>query len=596
MPLAMDAIADLHLLRPQWLWALLAIPVLAWWWRARRQRAQAWRGAVDAHLLPHLLEHEAGRRGRLGLATGLLAYALAVVALAGPSWRQSEAPLWQSRAPLVVALDLSSAITATDLPPSRLLQARAKLADLLTTRTGGEVGLVVYSGDAFTVAPLTDDARNVALFLDALEPSVMPLEGDRPDRAIAHAADLLAQAGFDQGDILLMAGGADAPARDAARDAAARGYRVSALGLGTPTGSAVRTGLGAIEQVRLDVGALQSLATTGGGTYATITPDAADLRALGVLDPREAGDTAGGRGGRQWQDQGYWLLPPLMLLALFAFRRGGGAALVVLCLALPMVPVRAAPASVPAAAPSPVSSGWWLREDQQRHRRMQRGIDHYRAGEHDAAAEAFAGVDTADGHYNRGNALAKAGKYRDAIAAYDAALERAPGMPDAVANRAAVQALLDRKPPPGPNDSERGDGEGQGGDAGQPSDRGEPGSQGDGGSDGEPQSPPGPAQDTPGGNPAEPAQDGQAAPEDPGEQAEADAAQRARMREAMERQQAEANAADTTDAREGESPEARERRLANEAWLRRVPDDPGGLLRRRFALEYERRLRDGDAP
>src|SRR5690606_1719932 len=200
------ALADLHFLRPQWLWALAALPVLAWWWRRRRVRESAWRQAVDPHLLPHLLEAGGGSRGRAGVAVAALAYVLATVALAGPAWRQVAQPGWQAPAPLVVALDLSSATGATDLPPSRLLQARAKLDALLDQRIGGQVGLVAYADDAFTVAPLTEDAANVALFVDALEPTIMPVDGRRADRAIAWSARLLGQAGFDHGDILLVAG------------------------------------------------------------------------------------------------------------------------------------------------------------------------------------------------------------------------------------------------------------------------------------------------------------------------------------------------------------------------------------------------------
>ena len=178
-------LSQLHLLRPHWLWALLALPLLAWWWQRRRRRQGVWQSLVDAHLLPHLLEAHADARARLGLWLGGVAYLIAVLALAGPSWRQVEQPLWHSRTPLVIALDLSDATLAADLPPSRLAQARAKIATLLRERQGGQVGLVVYAGDAFTVAPLTDDAANIALFLDALAPDVMPLPGQRSDRAVA---------------------------------------------------------------------------------------------------------------------------------------------------------------------------------------------------------------------------------------------------------------------------------------------------------------------------------------------------------------------------------------------------------------------------
>src|SRR5690606_15571528 len=158
---------------------------------------------------------------------------IAVLALAGPSWRQGEQPLLQGEAPLVVALDLSSAILASDLPPSRLLQARAKLATLLKQRSGGQVGLVVFADDAYTVAPLTRDAGNVALFPDSLAPDVMPVDGSRPASGIEQSVRLLRQAGFTSGDILVIGNQGDAAARSAAADAKRAGYRVSALGLGT---------------------------------------------------------------------------------------------------------------------------------------------------------------------------------------------------------------------------------------------------------------------------------------------------------------------------------------------------------------------------
>jgi Ca-activated chloride channel family protein len=134
-----QAFDALHFLRPQWLWALLALPLLAWAWRQRRRRDNVWRGAVDAHLLPHLLDRGEGRRGVVALCALLAGFGIAVLALAGPSWRQGEQPLLQGEAPLVVALDLSSAILASDLPPSRLLQARAKIATLLKKPGGGQV-------------------------------------------------------------------------------------------------------------------------------------------------------------------------------------------------------------------------------------------------------------------------------------------------------------------------------------------------------------------------------------------------------------------------------------------------------------------------
>lgn len=580
-------LAAVHLLRPHWLWLLLALPVLAWWWGQRRRHANAWREAVDPHLLPHLLQREAGMRGRGPLWLGLLAYALAVLALAGPSWRQVEQPLWQTRAPLVVALDLSTATAATDLPPSRLLQARAKLDTLLHQRAGGQAGLVVYAGAVFTVAPLTDDMANVALFLDALEPSIMPVDGQRADRAIAWSTQLLRQAGFDRGEILLLTDHADAAAQAAAAEAARAGYRVSVLGLGTPGGAAYRDATGGVAHAWLDAGSLRALATAGGGIFATLTPDAGDLEALGVLDPQAmSGTLAGGEGGRHWQDQGYWLLLPLLLLGLLAFRRGGVVAALLVCAWLPLRPAQAIELQ-----------DLWRRPDQQAHARLLEGAQAYRAGRFDDAAQRWRGLDSADGHYNRGNALARAGHYREAIAAYEAALRQQPGMADALANKAAIEALLKQQPPQGGQDQQPQDQQ-QGQGARQPQDgRSKAGApQGGQGADA-------PRQDRPAQAPDSPGQPSPGQPRDPDEppragdvqaQQQADAAQRERMRRALQQGEAGDEGASAAQPVPDETAEQRERRLANQAWLQRVPDDPGGLLRRKFALEYQRRQRQGE--
>ena len=577
---AWDAVTALHLLRPQWLWALLALPVLAAWWRARRRRASAWRGAVDAHLLPHLLDAAPTRSGRWTWSLGAIGYLLAVLALAGPSWRQVDQPLWQSQTPLLIALDLSSATLTPDLPPTRLAQARAKLATLLRERDGGQVGLVAYAGDAFTVAPLTDDAANVALFLDALSPEIMPIDGQRGDRAIAWSATLLRQAGFERGQILLLTDHADDAARTAAARARAAGYRVSVLGLGSEAGANYRSLDGSIAQARLDPASLRALATQGGGGYATLTADGTDLRFLGVLDP-EVADAASAQGeqGRVWQDGGYWLLPPLMLLALFAFRRrAGGLAVLLLCAWLPWQSVHAA--------------DLWRRPDQAAHARMQEATRAYRKGDFARAAQLLQGLDDAEAHYNRGNALAKAGRYPQAIEAYDRALAR-QRMDDALANKRAVEAAMKRKPPAGKRSGQK---DPQPGEPNQPGESGQPSpQQGQGGS---PQSqPPAPPPDAPRpanepGSKDAPPQD--AKPADAQAQQAADAAQRARMQRALK--QAQGKPGEASKAPPQAPPETaaqRERRIANEAWLKRVPDDPGGLLRAKFKIEYERRQMSG---
>ncbi|MCL7713123.1 VWA domain-containing protein [Stenotrophomonas mori] len=575
---------SLHFMRPYWLWALLVLPAAALGARARQRRD--WRRAIDPHLLA-VLQVGAGRAGIWPALAAVVGLLLAVLALAGPSWRQLEQPLAVSRAPLVLVLDLSSASLAPDLAPSRLLQARAKLAALLHLRQGGEVGLVAYAGEPFTVAPLTDDAANVALFLDALEPEIMPLDGQRTDKALQWAGALLRQSGAGNGDVLLLGDHADPAAIEQAARLREAGHRVSALGLGTAQGAAYRDRDGGVAEARLDAASLQALAAAGGGGYARLSAgDEDDLRSLGVLRPAAARQQAPGGHARGWQDEGYWLLPPLMLLALLAFRpRRFVPLLALLGLCLPLawpLPVQAAEAG-----------GWWWRPEQRDHQRLTAGVAAYRQGDYAGAQRRFEGIDTAQGWYNLGNALARQGHYDAAIDAYDQALGRQPGMADATANRAAVEAARQRRPPPQDGDGQSGAGrQDPGAAAGQPRDPGQataPPRQAQGGR------PPPRGQE-----PAPTPRDGQAAAEarqevpaaaDAPAQQQADLAQRARMAEAMRRQPGEATGG-AADAPSPPEAGQRERQQALDGWMQRVPDAPGDLLKAKFQLEYQRRRRE----
>ncbi|MEA9843711.1 VWA domain-containing protein [Xanthomonas campestris] len=601
MNMLSTALNTLHLLRPQLLWALVLIVPAAVLWFLRQRDADVWRQSVDAHLLPQLLV-TGGRRGWSGFVLAVVAYSVAVVAMSGPSWRQTERPVYQSNRPLVVALDLSSSINANDLPPSRLLQARAKLATLLRERAGGDVALLAYAGESFTVAPLTEDAANVALFLDALSPSVMPVDGKRADRAIEAAVQLLSQAGFKQGDILVMSDSADESAESAARVARSRGFNVSTLGVGSARGAAYRAASGEIAQARLDEASLRDLASQGGGRYAPLAADDADLRALGVLDPAQqpaADAAAAANGSKTWLDEGYWLLFPVMALALLAFRRRAAVmVLALLCVGPFVEPAQAAEGTL------------WQRADQVQQQRLDAGVQAYRKGDFAAAQKAFEAVPTDQGWYNLGNALARQGRYDDAIAAYDRALRQQPQLQDAIANRAAVDAARKRqqqnkdgkgKPQQNQNKGDKQQDQNKDGQGKPEQTAGKDGQDGKGGQDGKPSSQPPKDGQTPG-QPSPAGQGEQKQPDSPPQtpdaqaQQQADAAQRRKMEQAIA--QAGAKGAPTKEqqaaaAAAAETPEQREQRQAVDAWIRRVPDDPGSLLRAKFRLEHERRQRDG---
>ncbi len=598
--------AHFHFLRPAWLLAVLLLPVLWWLWRRRSEAGNPWREVCDPHLLAHLLQQGQGRRVRGPVVLFSLGYVIALLALAGPAFRQVPEALSRNESALIVALDLSDRMRATDLKPDRLGRARYKIADLLQSRSEGQTALIAYAGDAFTVAPLTDDAKSLTDLLASLVPETMPVSGQRADRAIKLAQQLLHDAGFSEGDLLLVTDRADERAAAAAEKAAAAGLHVYVLGVGTSAGAPVALPQGGFVQdesgnvllPKLDEDSLRAVATAGDGSYAALRVDDRDLAAMGLLgvDAGEGNLRADERTRAEYRDEGPWLLLALLPLAALAFRRGWLA-----CFALMLcLPTQRAEAFDLASL--------FKRDDQRAYDALQkdqalqalelakdpalRGSAAYRAEDYAQAEAAFAQNATADAHYNRGNALAKAARYDEAIAAYDEALKQAPDMQDAQANKQAVEAFLEQQ-------KQQQDQQGKQDQSGDPEQSGDPQDQQKGEEQSSDQEQGSESQQEQGepqqreGEPGEESKDSQGEPTDEqSEQAKQDFAKQ--MEQALkdgEEKQEQAQA-EEVDPREAE------KRQAVEQWLRRVPDDPGGLLRRKFALEYQRRMREnrGDNP
>jgi Ca-activated chloride channel family protein len=537
----------LHFLRPEWLWLLLGIPVLGWIWWKRQPNQDPWTGVVDPALRPYVLEDNAERpRAWLGLLWASLFAALLVLALAGPAWKKRPQTLVQTRTPLVIAMDLSQRSLQADLPPSRLIRMRAKVAQLLQARAGAQVALVVFAGTAHAVTPLTDDPANIEVFLPDLQPAIMPEGGQSPAAALRLARKMLRDNGYNTGDIVLLTDSADADAIKEAAVAHAQGYDVSALGV-----NATSSGL-------------RSVAQSGGGGYAAMAVGPSDIAELGLNVAKDA-DTAAtkAKGAATWEDGGWILLPLLLLLLLPMFRRGAVALVLVL-------------GFFSSLSPSAQAADVWRRKDQVEYAQMKQGNDAYRQGRYEDAIKAYSKVDTAEGHYNLANALAKSGKYQEALKAYDRSLQMQANNADAIANRETVARAAKRKPPQGNNHRQNQSQPQQQGNQQQQQQGNQQQQQQQQSSGDQTPSSASPSQAQPGAEPNTAA--------DPKAQAEADAAQKARMAAARNAQQ---NGQDkkATQTR-AETPAERAARQRSAPVLKRIPDDPGTLLQRKFLLEY----------
>ena len=627
-------LTDFHFLRPWWLLALVGLVGVLWLLVRRQAGAGDWAEYCDEALMPYVLIGSASRQSRLPLWLAGLTGLIAILALAGPAWERLPTPVFRNLSAMVIVLDLSWAMEANDVKPNRLERARFKIDDLLKARKDGQTALLAYAGDAFVVTPLTDDASTIAAQLTALSPQVMPVQGTRLDLGLAAAGRLLQQAGQKTGDVLVLTAGEDvASSAAAATRLKSQGYRVSLIGIGSRDGAPIPLAEGGFLKdsngkmliSRLDIKALWDLAQAGGGVYRTLDSGSADTDAvLEFVDRRAEADQQKGQDVHvdQWRDGGIWLLPLLLPLVALGFRRGW-LGLLLLAVLTPITP--------------PVEAmEWadlWKTPDQQAQQTLQSGdarsaaekfVDpdwkaaaEYKAGQYEEAARRLEGIDTPLAQYNRGNALAQAGQLEAALKAYDRALQLNAGHEDAKYNRKLVEDALKKQQSQKEDQSQSSkDGEkGQQSDQDQekqegqnkPSDsqdqkpeqsQSEPDKAQSGNKSGEENSA---SENNESKDSAQPAESQSGAEEgDSKKQSSESAGQGTSLEQDQAKQDAPAEQAqpDVSEGKEpGDKPGAAaqasepqsESDQAEAQWLRRIPDDPGGLLKRKFNYQYRLR-------
>ncbi|CAM3636131.1 vWA domain-containing protein [Parendozoicomonas haliclonae] len=646
----MTMIENFHFLRPLWLLALAPLALVIWQlWQSHTNKG-SWQTLIPAHLLEHLLEGEEQTRSRWPALVAAIAGIIAIVAMAGPAWKQIETPVEKSVAPLVIVVDLSRSMLAADPAPNRLTRAKQKLTDILRQRQDGLTAIVAYAGSSHVVSPLTDDNATLTNLVRALDPSIMPVQGSQPQQGVAKAIELLRQGSGQAGSILLITDGlTEQQSKAIESEVSDSGDTLSILGIGSENGAPVpaegggfmRDAQGGIVMAQLERNLLQSTARASGGRYSDLTLDNSDITRLlpksSALDATQRVD----RNFDSWYDEGRWLTLLLIPLVLVGFRRG---------LILPLLLVSAlglhSPDSlaeqqqVPANKESVLDKAWsnaWETPDQQGQALLQQGnsaaaaarfdnpqwkaeaLD--QAGQYAEAASLFGEqakaasnpMAKADAFYNQGNALARAGELQKSLDAYKEALKANPDMEQARTNQKIVEELKQQQQ--NQQNQNQDNNQQQNSDQQDKSENNSEEQSGDQQGSEQKQDDSGSQQKN------ESADQGKDQPSDKNQSQNSDSADQQNQQNDSEQQGEQDQEQDASSAEQGQNEEeqadsesqqsqattepsdetgkeqqapvateATEQDMdaeQTEAWLRRIPNDPGGLLRRKFEQQQK---------
>lgn len=300
-------INELHFLRP---WALVAIiPYLFMFlvlWR-QKPKLQGWSEVCDSHLLAHLSHNETAQKQKSPLYVLFFSFLFMIIACSGPAWHKLPVPTYKPIQARVLVLDMSEPMMKSDLSPNRLSRAKFKLHDILAHKEVGQFGLIVYTGEPFIVSPLTDDGQTISSLLSVLTPDVMPIGGQNLDAALEEASRLIKQAGYSQGQILVLTSDTPSPA------AMSTARKLSEEGL-----------FSSIMPIRPEHNLnplFQQFAQAGGGSLFPYRSDSSDLEEW--LNKKQQQFVKSKQDEvPEWRDEGLWFLIPALILFLPVFQRG----------------------------------------------------------------------------------------------------------------------------------------------------------------------------------------------------------------------------------------------------------------------------------
>jgi Ca-activated chloride channel family protein len=485
------------------LWAIpVVVPGVIWflWWSWCKRQALV-RLFVPERLLPQLLENNSPSRRKLKMGLHVAAVLFLMLALARPQWGF----VWEEAntrgRDILIAIDTSRSMLATDMAPNRLMRAKLAALDLLRLAKNDRLGLIAFSGAAFLQCPLTLDDQAFRQNVEALDTSIIPQGGTAITEAIQTAVTTFeTEEGDNHKVLVIFTDGEDheSGAVLAAEQADNHHLKIFTVGVGTPAGELVKLmdergnsnflkdEDGNVVKSRLNEDLLRQIATAAKGFYIPLREgNAMQVLYQRGLEPLPTSDISS-KLVRHLNEQFHWPLGIAIALLLIeallpaaakkrgatAVATGGVTAKATMAAVILLMAIGSAKAS-PARAYRDYQKGNFKESQEEYARELEKkpddpklnynaGAASYRVGEYDAAAKAFSNATKAadldlqeKAYYNLGNANYRLGTgqsapdkkmalWHEAVQNFDSALKLNPQDTDAQFNRDLVKQELEK--------------------------------------------------------------------------------------------------------------------------------------------------------
>ena len=263
---------------PEYLYLLILIPILALLFAySVYDKRRKLKKLGDLRLLSVLMPDVSLKRSILKFTILLLALTCLILMVARPQMGMKVETNEHKGIEMVVALDVSNSMLAQDVSPSRLDKAKMLVSNIADKLTNDKIALVVFAGDAFIQMPITSDFVSAKMFLDAISPGMVGVQGTNIGEAIRLSlSSFTSQQGIERAIVIITDGeDHEGEAEKAAAEAAKKGVHIFVLGIGDPKGSTIPVGKGQLMRdrsgniviTRLNQEMCNEVATAGKGSY-----------------------------------------------------------------------------------------------------------------------------------------------------------------------------------------------------------------------------------------------------------------------------------------------------------------------------------------